>query len=66
MSFNHVEKKQTAKPKPERKKEHVVRNIDLSGLRLEQRNSAREMLLEESESFACDDDDIGYIPNLLN
>ena len=44
--------------------EHVVRNIDLSGLSLEQRNSAREMLLEESESFARDDDDIGYIPNL--
>ena len=63
MSVNHVEEKQTAKPKPERKNEHVVRNIDLSGLSLEQRNSAREMLLEESESFACDDD-IGYIPNL--
>ena len=64
MSVNHVEEKQTAKPKPERKNEHVVRNIDLSGLSLEQRNSSREMVLEESESFACDDDDIGYIPNL--
>ena len=64
ISVNHVGKKQTAKPRLERKNEHVIRNIDLSGLRLEQRNSAREMLLEESESFSCDDDDIGYIPNL--
>lgn len=41
-----------------------MRSIDLCGLLLEQRNIAREMLLEESESFACDDEDIGYIPDL--
>ena len=48
----------------ERKNEHVIRNVDLSGLCLEQRNGARGTLLVESESFSCDDDDIGYIPNL--
>ena len=47
-----------------RKNEHVIHNFDLSGLSLEQRNSAREMLLEESESFSCDDGDIGYVPKL--
>ena len=31
---------------------------------MEQRNSVREMLLEESESLSCDDGDIGCIPNL--
>ena len=60
MSVSHVEKRQTtADPRSKRKNEHVTRNFDLSGLSFEQRNSAREMLLEESESFSCDDDDIG-------
>ena len=46
----------TPEPSPEQqKREHVVRSIDLSGLISEQRNIAREMLLEESESFACSD-----------
>ena len=41
-----------------------LRSIDLSGLTPDQRDIARKMLLEESESFACGDDDIGYIPDL--
>ncbi len=44
--------------------EQVVRSIDLSGLTPEQRDIAREMLLDESDSFTCGDDDIGYIPDL--
>ena len=61
MSVNHVEKKQqaTADPRSKRKNEHVIHNFDLSGPSLEQRNSALEILLEEFESFSCDDDDIG-------
>ena len=64
ISVNHVGTKQTSEPGLERKNEHVRSTIDLGGLSFEQRNSAREMLLEESQLFSCDDDDIGYIPNL--
>lgn len=41
--------------------EHVIRNLDLTGLTTGQRNTARTMLLEELESFA---DDIGCILEL--
>ena len=63
-SVNVTEINQPIESKLKRKNEHIVDNIDFSGLTVEQRNKAREMLLEESESFACDDDDIGYTPNL--
>ena len=59
-----VTEEQSNDPKSERDREQVVRSIDLSGLTPDQRDIARNMLLEESESFACGDDDIGYIPDL--
>ena len=43
--------------------EHV-RQIDLSGLSAEQKQSALKLLSEESESFSKDDDDIGSVPDL--
>lgn len=42
----------------------VIPDVDLSDLTEEQQQQARQMLIDEHQSFAQDDDDIGYIPGL--
>ena len=41
-----------------------LQDIDLNGLTVEQRELASQLLVEQSDVFAKDDDDIGMIPNL--